>query len=218
MPTHPFSCAFRGITLLTMSVSTVSFDVHLTTNTRHAMTMPVWTQMELRSNKLADQDNELRNALGCWQGYYTLMKPISDFVAEHDISLVQAACKIAGEMLRQDPLPSGCVLWHATPVGDTIATKGWLATSAERSGAEAFAARQPVDHVINKLCVMGSSVRAVAVGTDSAFEHEKEILVQAGCTMRLVVTHSDGIVEWEMFSPQSPPSSHGGSLSSESSA
>ncbi|KAG2424872.1 hypothetical protein HXX76_014032 [Chlamydomonas incerta] len=82
-------------------------------------------------------------------------------------------------------LPEKAVLWRATPPNSdkpVLNTEVWTPVSATLAGAEAWAKKSLTGGKakIFKLVVAGKGVRAVAVGSDSSYEDEEEILLAPG--------------------------------------
>ena len=108
-----------------------------------------------------------------------------------DRSVVSDVAKIWMALESAPLLPKGTVLWRAVRPTEAVPARDprmWLAVAASMDGAEAWARKNLTDGKANicKIVVADDSVRALAVGTDSFYENEKEILVAPDFTITTV--------------------------------
>jgi len=148
-----------------------------------------------REENLKTQPPELAEALGQWQGCNHAMNRTLNVILEtgSDMSVVSDVVKIWTALERAPLLPKGTVLWRAVRPTETVPARNprmWLAVAVSMDGAVAWARKNLTDGKANicKIVVADDSVRALAVGTDSFYENEKEILVAPDFTIKTVDT------------------------------
>ena len=134
-----------------------------------------------RTISLETQPPQLVSALAAWQGHNGLMRRIMEALSDPAVRKMHKAAIRILDAMDATFLPKGTTLFHATSLDDFVPDPSRpLATMATREAAEAYGKRRFAQYKVHTLFVDSDRVCGLAVGSDPAYENEKEVLVAPG--------------------------------------